>query len=49
MSEDIPRRPVPEWLTLDAEKMLGQVNAKPEPSESDIGIEVRLVVEHYSR
>ena len=49
MSEDIPRRPVPEWLTLDAEKMLGQVTAKPEPSESDIGIEVRLVVEHYSR
>ncbi len=46
---DIPRRPLPAWLDLDAENMVGRVLTLPEPSEIDTGIDVRLVVEHYSR
>ncbi|MDP6102358.1 MAG: 30S ribosomal protein S4 [Dehalococcoidia bacterium] len=49
MVEDIPRRPLPAWLSLDTEKMVGRVLSLPEPSEIDTGIDVRLVVEHYSR
>ena len=49
MSQDIPRRPLPNWLNLDAEQMAGRVLSLPEPSEIDTGIDLRLVVEHYSR
>ncbi len=49
MSEDIPRRPLPSWLSLDPEHMAGRVVSAPEPNEIDTGIDVRLVVEHYSR
>ncbi len=49
MSEDIPRRPLPNWLSLDTENMAGRVVSAPEPGEIDTGIDVRLVVEHYSR
>ena len=49
MAEDIPRRPLPNWLNLDVENMAGRVLSLPEPSEIDTGIDVRLVVEHYSR
>jgi len=49
MVEDIPRRPLPSWLNLDTENMAGRVLSLPEPSEIDTGIDVRLVVEHYSR
>ena len=49
MAEGIPRRPLPAWLSLDTEKMAGRVLSLPEPSEIDTGIDVRLVVEHYSR
>ena len=49
MSEDIPRRPLPNWLSLDTENMAGRVVSAPEPDEIDTGIDVRLVVEHYSR
>ncbi len=49
MAEDIPRRPLPNWLNLDTEHMAGRVLSLPEPSEIDTGIDVRLVVEHYSR
>ena len=49
MAEDIPRRPLPNWLSLDTEKMAGRVLSLPEPLEIDTGIDLRLVVEHYSR
>ncbi|MDE2861336.1 MAG: 30S ribosomal protein S4 [Chloroflexota bacterium] len=49
MTEDIPRRPLPTWLSLDVEHMAGRVVSAPEPDEIDTGIDVRLVVEHYSR
>ena len=49
MTGDIPRRPLPTWLGLDVENMAGRVISLPEPSDIDTGIDVRLVVEHYSR
>ena len=49
MTGDIPRRPLPNWLGLDVDNMVGRVLTLPEPSEIDTGIDVRLVVEHYSR
>jgi len=49
MAGDAPRRPLPNWLTLDSQNMAGRVLSLPEPSEIDTGIDVRLVVEHYSR
>ena len=49
MAQDIPRRPLPAWLSLDTEKMAGRLLSLPEPSEIDTGIDQRLVVEHYSR
>ena len=49
MTEDIPRRPLPNWLSLDVEHMAGRVVSAPVPDEIDTGIDVRLVVEHYSR
>lgn len=49
MIEGIPRRPLPSWLSLDLEKTEGRVVSLPEPTDIDTGIEVRLVVEHYSR
>ena len=49
MTADIPRRPLPTWLGLDVENMAGRVLALPEGIDIDTGIDVRLVVEHYSR
>ena len=49
MADGIPKRPVPGWLSLDPEKMSGRVVSSPEPTEIDTGIDVRLIVEHYSR
>ena len=46
---DIPKRPIPAWLNLDIEHMSGRLLSLPEPSEIDTGIDVRLVVGHYSR
>ncbi len=49
LTEDIPKRPVPVWLQLDAASLAGQVVAVPELSPADTGIEVRLIVELYSK
>ena len=46
---EIPKRPVPTWISLDAENMTGQVLSLPEPSDIDTGVDMRLVVEHYAR
>ncbi len=45
----IPKRPVPGWLTLDAENLMGTVASVPDMSEINTGIDSRLIVEFYSR
>ena len=49
LTEGLPKRPVPEWLSLDEANLTGQVVALPETSDIDTGIDARLIVEFYSR
>lgn len=49
LTQDIPKRPVPSWLTLESANLTGTVVRSPDPTEVDTGIDVRLVVEFYSK
>jgi small subunit ribosomal protein S4 len=49
LTDGIPKRPVPSWLKLEPGALTGEVLSMPEPSEIDTGIDVRLIVEFYSR
>ena len=49
LTDGIPKRPVPSWLKLEPGTLTGEVLSLPEPSEIDTGIDVRLIVEFYSR
>ncbi len=40
---------VPDWLSLDASKMEGKVLSLPEPGETEVPLDGRLIVEYYSR
>ncbi|MEG1176445.1 MAG: 30S ribosomal protein S4, partial [Ruthenibacterium sp.] len=42
-------RPVPAWMTKDAEKMTVTVTRLPERSDIDFDIEEHLIVELYSK
>jgi small subunit ribosomal protein S4 len=43
------RRQPPEWLQMDARKMVGRMLRQPERTDMDIRIDDRLIVEFYSR
>ena len=49
LTADLPKRPVPAWLHLDAANLTGNVATLPPPEEMDTGIDVRLIVEFYSK
>ena len=49
LTEGLPKRPVPTWLSLDAGELTGEVVTLPDPSEMDTSIDVRLIVEFYSK
>ena len=49
LTEGLPKRPVPSWLALDTSNLTGTVAAMPDASEVDMGIDVRLIVEFYSK
>ena len=49
LTDGIPKRPVPTWLKLEPATLTGEVLSLPEPSEINTGIDVRLIVEFYSR
>jgi small subunit ribosomal protein S4 len=42
-------KPVPQWLSLQAEAMSGSVVATPERSDCDQSVREQLIVEYYSR
>jgi small subunit ribosomal protein S4 len=48
-TEDIPKRPVPQWLSLDTANMSGTVAALPAAEDLEQAIDTRLIVEYYSR
>ena len=49
LTEDIPKRPVPQWLILDTDTITGRVSSLPTPEDLEASIDTRLIVEYYSR
>jgi small subunit ribosomal protein S4 len=49
VAEQIPDKIVPDWLSLDREKLSGKVLAPPSRSDIDLRIDEKLIVEYYSR
>ncbi len=49
LTAGIPKRPVPTWLELDADNLVGKVLSLPQGSEIDTNVDTRLIVEYYSR
>ncbi len=49
LTQDIPKRPVPQWLTLDTGNMTGKVSSLPGEEDLVSAIDTRLIVEYYSR
>ena len=49
LTDGLPKRPVPQWLSLDPANLSGQVLALPDVSDQDTGIDSRLIVEFYSK
>ena len=49
MAQNIPRRALPAWLSLDPQNMSGRMLSAPDTTDIDTEIDVRLVVEFYSR
>jgi small subunit ribosomal protein S4 len=49
LTDGIPKRPVPSWLALNSAELTGEVTAQPQVDEVDTGIDVRLIVEFYSK
>ena len=45
----IPRKAVPEWLSLEKKAMTGKVLRPPERPEVDNTIDTRMIVEYYSK
>ena len=49
LTEDVPRRPVPQWITLDVDAMTGSIARLPGAEDLESAIDTRLIVEYYSR
>jgi small subunit ribosomal protein S4 len=47
--EDVPKRPVPQWIILDLEAMTGSITRLPTAEDLESAIDTRLIVEYYSR
>jgi small subunit ribosomal protein S4 len=48
-AENIPTRPIPDWLELNISAMSGLVRITPLPEHTDNQIDSRVIVEFYSR
>lgn len=49
LTQGVPKRTVPSWLSLDPQNMVAKMISLPEPTDIDTKIETRLIVEFYSR
>ena len=49
LAEGIPRKSVPVWLSLDNAKLTGQVLNLPASKDIESRVELRLIVEYYSK
>jgi small subunit ribosomal protein S4 len=48
-TDGIPKRPIPAWLSLNQEDMIGEVTSLPADEDLQQSINSRLIVEFYSR
>ncbi|MFQ6027953.1 MAG: 30S ribosomal protein S4 [Dehalococcoidia bacterium] len=48
-TDGIPKRPIPAWLSLNQEDMIGEVTTLPADEDLQQSINSRLIVEFYSR
>jgi len=49
LTQDVPKRTVPAWLSLDQQSMEGKVLHLPEEEELESLFDTRMIVEYYSR
>ena len=49
LAEDLKRRDVPGWLSLDVPNMTGRILSAPTRPEIDANVQEQLIVEYYSR
>ena len=49
LTEGLPKRPVPSWLSLNTADLVGEIVTQPPMEEIDTGIDIRLIVEFYSK
>ena len=49
LTAEIPKRPVPQWLSLDTNSMTGTVSRLPSEGDLESALDTRLIVEYYSR
>ena len=49
LTDGLPKRPVPSWLSLDPADLTGSVVSMPDTAEFETGIDSKLIVEFYSK
>ena len=49
LAQTIEAKTVPEWLSLDKKKLVGQVVSLPTPEDIEATFDGKTIVEHYSR
>jgi small subunit ribosomal protein S4 len=49
LAAGIPRKSIPGWLSLDNDKLIGQVLHLPKPEEVENVFDLRFIVEYYSK
>jgi small subunit ribosomal protein S4 len=49
LAQTIEAKVVPEWLSLDKKKLVGQVVSLPTPEDIEATFDGKTIVEHYSR
>ena len=49
VAENIEAKAIPGWLSLDKEKLIGQLSSLPTPDDVEAKFEGKAVVEYYSR
>jgi small subunit ribosomal protein S4 len=49
VANTLRQKPVPQWLSLQAEGMTGSVLTVPERTDCDQSVREQLIVEYYSR
>ena len=47
--ESVARRGVPEWLTLDPDKLVGNIKRLPSRNDFTLPVDEQLIVEFYSK